>query len=285
MEPEPYDRSGQWLIEHHGDSILWLADVGRLESCRALKGEVVLPKRVPDGLLEARRQGETEPDLYLVEIFTYPKAAALRKMTENLALVLAARRILPEGVAIFLSPGGRRSVGPHHRVFSRRGGSRLECSWQSVNLWTLSAQALLDANDVGLTPWITLARFDGPPEPMLEECRRRIDRQALPEERANLLAVSQVLMRLKYNDPGLFNIFGGSDIMIESPLIQELVQEAVARSHHKGILRLLERRFGTVPQQLIGQLRSVTGEERLVELTAEAGACPTLEAFGAFLTP
>src|SRR5689334_11666730 len=119
MEPEPYDRSGQWLLEYHGSSVLWLADVSGVVSCRALKDEVVLPKLVPDGLLEVRRAGVAELPLYLVEIFTYPCAAALTKMMQNLALVYAARRTWPEHVAIYLCRSDLRGVGPHHRVFSR----------------------------------------------------------------------------------------------------------------------------------------------------------------------
>ena len=54
------------------------------------------------------------------------------------------------------------------------------------------------------------------------------------------MAVCQVLTRLKYNEPQLLAIFGGKQIMIESPLIQEIVAERM----HKDILGVLEARLG-----------------------------------------
>src|SRR5262245_44074541 len=61
--------------------------------------------------------------------------------------------------------------------------------------------------------------------PIGQEQRRRIDEQAVPEERANLLAVSQMLVQLRYNDPKLVAILGRRRAMIESPLINEIVAE------------------------------------------------------------
>ena len=38
---------------------------------------------------------------------------------------------------------------------------------------------------------------------------------------ANLLAVTQVMTRLRYNDPSYWAILGGKKTMMESPLIKE----------------------------------------------------------------
>jgi hypothetical protein len=43
MESHPYDRSGKWLIEHHGDSILRLAGIRRIVDWRPVPGEGVRP--------------------------------------------------------------------------------------------------------------------------------------------------------------------------------------------------------------------------------------------------
>ncbi len=77
-----------------------------------------------------------------------------------------------------------------------------------VDLWTIPAVDLLAAGDVGLIPWVPLAHFDGPPEPIFQECRSRIDRDAPPDEHENLLAVTQILAGMRYNDPRLFQILG-----------------------------------------------------------------------------
>jgi hypothetical protein len=66
----------------------------------------------------------------------------------------------------------------------------MQWQWRVVELWNVAADDLLAADDVGLIPWVPLTRFVVPPEQMLQICRERIDRQARPTERENLLAVS-----------------------------------------------------------------------------------------------
>jgi hypothetical protein len=178
-------------------------------------------------------------------------------------------------MTLVLHQPGHVQIRGAHEVISRRGWGRIQAAWRVVELWTLSAQDLLAANDVGLIPWVPLTHFDGPPEPVFEECRQRIEQQAAENERANLLAVSQVLTRLRYNVPGLLSIFGGSKAMIESPLIQELM----AQNTHKAILLSLEGRFGTLPAELVNQLRAIMDSQQLENLARQTGTCSSLEAF------
>lgn len=63
--------------------------------------------------------------------------------------------------------------------------------------------------------------------------------------------------------------------MIESPIIQEIVAEAL----HGAILNLLKRRFGDVPPDVETQMRSVQDNERLMELNAIAGSCSNVDDF------
>ena len=75
-----------------------------------------------------------------------------------------------------------------------------------MELWTIPAEELLQAGDVGLIPWVPLTDFADPPETMLQRCREAIEEHAPPGEKANLLAVTQVLAYLRYNDVGLLAI-------------------------------------------------------------------------------
>lgn len=68
----------------------------------------------------------------------------------------------------------------------------------------MPAEPLLASGDPGLRLWVPLARFGGPPEPMLQRCREVIEREEDPDERSTLLALAQV------------TIFGGRSAMIES---------------------------------------------------------------------
>ena len=44
-----------------------------------------------------------------------------------------------------------------------------------------------------LIPWVPLTDFGDPPELMIQRCREAIEQHASPGEKANLLAVTQVL--------------------------------------------------------------------------------------------
>ena len=99
-EHQPYDKSSKWLIQHHGDSMLRLAKVERIAAWRPAQAEVVQPRRLPDGLLEVRLEGETEDDLFLVEVATYPERRVGQQMTDDLLLVYLDRGQLPEALTL-----------------------------------------------------------------------------------------------------------------------------------------------------------------------------------------
>jgi hypothetical protein len=279
---EDKDRSGKWLLERHGDSALRLAGVTGFRAWRAVAAELVLPKQTPDGLLEVTFPDRPEPYPFLIEIATFPERRAEEQALRNALALYLQRGTLPEVVTLVLHPKGNyRLTGRQDRA-SPQGLTQVTWTWRVVELWTVPAETLLAADDVGLVPWVPLTRFDGPPEPILRQCRERIDR-APQEERANLLVVAQVMTRLRYNDAGLIAIFGGRQVMIESPLIQELVEEAARNTAHKYILLNLEARFGPVPENLAAQVCTILDEQRLQDLQRLASLCPDLEAFRAAL--
>ena len=119
-----YDKSSQWLIQHHGDSILRLAGETGIVSWRPLPPEQVQPRRIPDGLLEVILEGEAEPNLYLVEIESRPDRRKMEALTEDLLLTYLGRKVVPEVVALFLSRGEGTRVPPRQLLLSRRGWSR-----------------------------------------------------------------------------------------------------------------------------------------------------------------
>jgi hypothetical protein len=190
-------------------------------------------------------------------------------------LVYLDRHVLPEVVALVLNREGTFRAASRRDLRSRHGVARCRVGWRVVELWTLAAGALLAADDVGLIPWVPLTDLADPPEAVLQQCRERIDRQAPPEERANLLAVTQILAGLRFNDPRLLAILGGSQAMIDSPVLQEYI----AQRMHKTITRFLQGRFGPVPQDVTTALQAIRDEAKLDELAEFAGLCPDLDAF------
>jgi predicted transposase YdaD len=275
-----YDRSSKWLLTRHGNSLLWLGQITAIRSWRAVQADVVQPRRLPDGLLEVVLADRSEPDLFLIELSTYPERRVNVQMLRDAMLVYLDRNGMPELLTLVLQPRGNVRLTGTHTVESRLGLLRMQIAWRVIEVWTLSAEELLAANDVGLVPWVPLTQFDGPPEALLQRCRERIDQQAPPEEHDNLLAVTQVLGRLRYNTNLLMSIFGGSRVMIESPLIQELVGQA----RQKDILRALKNRFGADLAEIVVALQPVLDEDKLDELFDWAMQCPDLASFRARLT-
>ena len=281
---DPYDRSTKWLITHQSAALLHLGGATGFTSCRALQGEVVAPRRLPDGLLEVIFPGEAEPDLYVVEITTYPEHRAEQQARDDALLVLLDRGRLPEVLTLVLQPRGPLRVEGRQEVASRRGWSRLDFRWRVVELWTLSAEELLAANEVGLIPWVPLARSVQPAEAILRECRDRIDRLVPPDERGNFFAVTEMLARLRYNRETIEAIFGRSGVMIESPWLKEIVEEREAERQRKDIEEVLASRFGSVPAEVRTGLQTITDPARLLELIRWVGRCPDLDAFRARLS-
>jgi hypothetical protein len=239
--------------------------------------------------LEVRLEGEPQDDLFLLEVATYPERRVGQQLTRDLMLVYLDRGELPEAVTLVLRPKGEYRVPSRRSLRSRRGLSSCNVRWRVVELWTLPAEELLAAKDVGLIPWVPLTDFADPPDSVIRRCREGIERHAPAREKENLLAVTQVLTRLRYNIPGLTTLLGGKEAMIESPLIDELladpefVEAYVAKktraNAQRNILMFLETRFGAIPPDLAERIQSVADEDRLTDLVRKAASCPDLDAF------
>src|SRR6185437_1406065 len=144
--------------------------------------------------------------------------------------------------------------------------------WKVVELWTLSAEELLEAADVGVVVCASMAHYDGPPEVLLRRCRERIERDG-GKQKANLLAVAQVFAKLHFDKPEWLDILGGSKAVYESPLIQQIVAESERAGRVKSIVRVLTARFQSATPTITAGLEQVKEEERLLRLTDVAALC------------
>jgi hypothetical protein len=90
------DRSGKWLIEHHGGAILRLGGVTDLVRWQAAAADLVLPAKLPDGLIFAWRAGSERPEPYVVEIATYPETRTAEQALHDLLLILGRKTAMLE---------------------------------------------------------------------------------------------------------------------------------------------------------------------------------------------
>src|SRR5690349_2509431 len=98
------DKSAKWLIAHHGGAILRLGGVTDLVRWQAAPTDLVLPTKLPDGLLFAWRAGRDQPEPYVVQIATYPELRAAEQALRDLLLVYLIRNEVPNVLVLVLRP-------------------------------------------------------------------------------------------------------------------------------------------------------------------------------------
>lgn len=310
-----YDRGSKWLIQHFGDVLLRLAGFGNVVRWTPLQAEVISPGQLPDGLIEAWLEGDPEPHLFIFEIGTYPETRLTEQLIRDALTVFLDRRVLPEVVAVLLRPRGRLKVAHGTHQSSRLATTELRLRWRVVELWNLSAEALLALGLPGLAPWAVLGRHTGSPVDLIRDCRELIDQHPDPLERESLLAITWVFGSLRYNDLDLPALLGGREKMLEIPLFQELSEEFLAKGitlgreegytlglekgltqgREEGITQGVEKgltqgrreslimqlkvRFADFTPQLEREIEAVPSHERLEDLIRVASACGSLAEF------
>jgi hypothetical protein len=275
MARQRYDMASKWLLHEQGKGVLQVGGLKNVRHVEPMPGEIVQSRKYPDGLLRVFLGGEKKPHHVIVEIATYPEKRALKQALDDLALAYSVLGHLPDLLMLVLCRKGNLHISGEYEVGGTLGMSNLIGKWKPVELWTLPAVEYLEKAGPAVTPWITLMKFDGPAEVLLQRCADKIEREALPQERADLLAVSEVLTRLRFPDPELLRLFGGEKAMIESPLLQEFV----AKRLHDAIEGFLKGRFGSVPRDVARLLRDVVDERKLNRLSVIAGKCADMDAF------
>src|SRR5262249_58394307 len=90
--------------------VLGVAGLRGVLSCEAEQAEVVLPRKLPDGLLKVRIAGRPNPVPVLVEVATYPEPRVVEQVCGDLRLVRQARGVLPDAVVLCLCAKGAYRV-------------------------------------------------------------------------------------------------------------------------------------------------------------------------------
>ncbi len=77
-------------------STLRLAGLSDFTAWKPHPAELVQSRRLPDGVIEFRSPDERDPDIYILEIATFPDARLPSQAVRGAALVFLARDIVPE---------------------------------------------------------------------------------------------------------------------------------------------------------------------------------------------
>ena len=134
-------KSAEWLIEHHGDAILRLGGVTDLVRWQAAAAELVLPTKLPDGLLFASRTRRNHPEPFVVDR-DLPRLRG-RAGTTRLAAGLPRSGEVANILVLVLRPKGQLRVPDHAHRPGSDGVTALGGWWRVVELWTLPAEPVL----------------------------------------------------------------------------------------------------------------------------------------------
>lgn len=129
--------------------------------------------------------------------------------------------------------------------------------YRVVRLWEQDAAPLLTTP--ALLPLAALARTDSPAS-LLEQVAAQVDMIEELEQQRNISACVEVLASLRF-DKNLIRQFLREELMRESPIYQEIIQEGVQRGKRDTVIRQLTRRIGTVPPQLQAQVQNLSIEQ------------------------
>ena len=185
----------------------------------------------------------------------------------------------------------RLSVYPVVLVFRKRREIRTEWGMEAltlevvrfryrvIGLWEVSSEEVIRKGLAGLYPLLPLMRWEESGDAaVLEESERLVlEGTGEGERRADAYVALRVLSGLRYPSELIDRILRRREIMLESPVYREILEEGKALG--ENVLEVLEVRFGIVPSSLEELVRKVQGKRALEGLHRRAILMEDVETF------
>ncbi len=242
---------------------------------RALDIELQNQQLFADALLEVRLHGTAA--LVHIEFQTYDDPDMATRLLEYNVLASRQYEHLPVySYVIYLRKAGEVAVSPLVRGFPT-GVDVHHFFFGVIKLWEVPAELFLGTGWTGVLPLVTLT--DGGKRP--EVVKEMIDQLASVEE-YDLLAIAQVLGGLVFKTgPELawfrkrFSMF--QDILRESSVYQEIVEEGRIQEQREMLLKLIQLRFPELEALAKQQSDGITTPEILPSVNFKLLAAQTVE--------
>jgi predicted transposase/invertase (TIGR01784 family) len=129
----------------------------------------------------------------------------------------------------------------------------LECRFNVVRIWEVEPEVLLATP--GLLPYAVLSRTDAP-EGMLRQVVSRLEQLPNSASKNDLMAATSILGGLKLEGDTIRRVIR-SEMMRESVIYQEIVQESELKQAQSLILRQLNRRVGNLSLELETRVKTL----------------------------
>jgi predicted transposase YdaD len=320
-ERRPFDVNMRLLATRHGpDFLQWfLGEDVRFE--RTEESVMVSVERRADLLVSFQDEDEllkllhAEFQLQIDE--NDPAKYPPFRMFEYAAMARRSYGQVPIQILVLME-----NTAAARRIPDHFAEGNVRVSYRVIRLWEEDPQVILDSGLTGLLPLLPL--MAGSSADLLEESLSVLEeRLESGEERAELMKVAALLASIRTKPDIIRSILRGRamvNLMEETPLGRELLAEREARIREaeqaaqaeglargqaeglargqaeglargqaeglrQAVLRLIAHRFGTVPEDVRQQLRSIVETERLNRLLDAAYDATDLEAFRRQLTP
>ncbi|MBM3457892.1 MAG: hypothetical protein FJX77_05100, partial [Armatimonadetes bacterium] len=214
------------LVATYPAALLHLAGIFPPGPVRAVHPRLSQTTRTPDGLVEWDPVPEGGlPSRYLMEVASVGESRVLNQMFEDLILARLCLHKVPPALLYILEPHSQAALEPSRVEESEDGRTGIAVWWEVVKVYERNAEAILALEEAGLTPLLFAAQTTLPPAELAQRAATLVAAQTHGPARTDLLAACQVMAERRYNDPELFRILGGREMVAESRIIQEIVEE------------------------------------------------------------
>lgn len=193
---------------------------------------------------------------FLLEFQTNPDAGIPARMANyRLRIYMRFPEKAVRQIVIYLKPTKSRLV--YETSFEISG---LRHEFEVIRLWEQPVAAFLQAP--GLLPFAILSNNQEPLE-VLQQVADQADAITERNVRGDVMAASAVLAGLVLDKDSIRQILR-SDVMRESVIYQDILQEGLQESERRGlqkgeptlVLKLLKRKFGIVPLEVQETIKS-----------------------------
>lgn len=260
------DHCSNWMLQHHARALARLVGLSAVVSCQAVHARLTLPQVLPDGLLQVVLPEAEEPVPLLVEIEAYPSKETEAQIARDMNMAWQVLGVLPDTVLVVLCPRGQQRQSARRRDRSTLGWSNHSHSWKVVELSQYPAEKLLELEEIGVTPLLPLTRSSLAQDTLVQQCKERIERDALASERPTLLTITAVMASMKSrNVEHWLSVLGGQNVVEHSPLYQHWMLENTRKTKQDTVVQILETRFGPVSESLGAAIRAVQDVNKLTE--------------------
>ena len=161
-------------------------------------------------------------------------------------------------------------------------GTSHVATYTVVKLWEEDPGEILALERPGLCPFVPLMR--GEPKELFVESRRKIEstpEALLPESTRRMLITAMTVLSGRVIEDRVFlnQCITEVKAMGDNWVIDELHRQGRTEEARRGVLRVIERRFGEVPPDLRTRMEGLSALDRLEHLLDQAVTCASLAEF------